>query len=69
VFVPENDRATNWLKAGNTVEYTGSNTPAGAPKIDMLSPEETDEIKSIRKLLREHLPFRLESDILCKIGC
>ena len=32
VFVPENDRVTNWLTAGNRVEYTGSDAPAGALK-------------------------------------
>jgi len=30
VFVPENDRAKNWLMAGNTVDYEGSDAPSGA---------------------------------------
>ncbi len=38
VFVPENYRATNWLKAGNTVEYTGSDALAGALKYYFLGP-------------------------------
>ena len=38
MFVPENDRATNWLKAGNTVEYTGSDALAGALKYHFMGP-------------------------------
>lgn len=30
VFVPENDRALMWMMAGNTVEYEGTDAPAGA---------------------------------------
>jgi len=38
VFIPENDRAKNWLMAGNTVEYTGSDAPAGALKYYLMGP-------------------------------